>query len=205
MDMEFPRVIQAFRRMQAKDKAAFLEYCVQMRLERALRQLNTAYANVGGTLYHLLLYRELESSYTSSNPVPKRPLGKTRAFNSTTNTWRTVHSAHEEQPILEEYRLLVNSLLQQEDEALGLYGVISAIDGEMRLRLRGAEDTRKSSSDRRYIKRGKNIRSIRKEQLLSVLHFVASPPPPVGDSTPINEIVGLIDTALVDAGLYVVL
>ena len=205
MDMEFPRVIQAFRRMQAKDKAAFLEYCVQMRLERALRQLNTAYANVGGTLYHLLLYRELESSYTSSNPVPKRPLGKTRAFDSTTNTWYTVHSAYEEQPILEEYRLLVNSLLQQEDEALGLYGVISAIDGEMRLRLRDAEDTCKSSNDRRYIKRGKNIRSIRKEQLLSMLHFVVSPTPPVSDSTPINEIVGLIDTALVDAGLYVVL
>ena len=204
MDMGFPHVIQTFRYMRARDKTAFIEYCVQMGLKQALGQVSTAYANIGGTVYHLLLYRDLESSYTSSNPVPKRPLGKTRAFDSATSTWYTVDSVHEEQPILEEYRLLVNSLLQQEDERLGLYGVISAIDGEMRLRLRGAEDTSKSSSDRRYIKRGKNIRSIRKEQLLWMLHCVGGPLSSVGDSTPINEIVSLIDTALVHAGLYVV-
>lgn len=205
MDMGFPHVIQAFRYMQAKDKAAFIEHCIQMRLEQALKQVSTAYANIGGTVYHLLLYRDLESSYTSSNPVPKKPLGKTRAFDSAAGTWHTVDSVHEEQLVLEEYRQLVNSLLQQEDEALGLYGVISAIDGEMRLRLREAEDARKSFSDRRYIKRGKNIRSIRKEQLLGMLHRVIRPSLLVGDSTPINEIVSLIDTALVDAGLYVVL
>ena len=183
MDMTFPNAIQAFRRMQVKDKAAFLEYCIEYDAFSVLGQIDTAYAKIGDTIYHLLLYRDLESSYTSSKPVPKKPRGKTRAFDETSRTWYTVDPTHE-LLIFDAYRALVNNTLEQADSTLKIYGVISTIDGEMRLRLRGTENFEKSSSDRRYVKRGKNIRSIRKKQLLEILSCIggvvpaASPHPP---------------------------
>ena len=208
MDTEFPNAIQAFRRMQTRDKAALLEHCVQEGVLEVLEQISTAYACIDGTVYHLLLYRDLESSYTSSNPVPKRPLGRTRAFDG---VWRTVESLSDERVILDAYRGMVSSTLERADELLPVYGIISAIDGDMRLRLRNTEDHSKSSSDRRYIKRGKNIRSIRKEQLLDIVYYMSRLPKlgigsvVLNKSVPINEIAELIDRTIVGAGLYAVL
>ena len=223
MDTTFPNAIQAFRRMQVKDKAAFLEYCIESNVHDVLGQIDTAYAKIGNTIYHLLLYRDLESSYTSSNPVPKRPLGKTRAFDETSRTWWTVDSAHEPL-IFDAYRALVNNALEQADKVRKIYGIISTIDGEMRLRLRGTENFQKSSSDRRYVKRGKNIRSIRKKQLLEILSYIGEPSADLVSKTldsesafsetvsqdsnnnmSINEIVEFIDRVIVESRLYVVL
>lgn len=201
----FPNALQAFRYMRVRDKAAFLEHCVESGRLDVLEQISTTYANIGGTVYHLLLYRDLESSYTSSNPVPKKPMGRTRAFDG---TWRTVESAQEELRVFEAYRELVNEVLEEADERLGTYGIISTIDGEMRLRLRSTEDLDKSFGDRRYVKRGKNIRSIRKEQLLYILHhyIIDGLTSEITQySTSINEMVRRIDGAIVDAGYYVVL
>ena len=150
----------------------------------------------------------MDSSYTSSNPVPKKPMGKTRTFDEASRTWHTVKSAQDEQFVFEAYRDMVSSLLEQADEILGTYGIISTIDGEMRIRLRGTEDLDRSTSDRRYVKRGKNIRSIRKEQLLEILHHIDNTIKPVQSvepEMPINEIVGFIDGSIVDAGLYIIL
>ena len=69
----------------------------------------------------------------------------------------------------------MNNALEQADKVRKIYGIISTIDGEMRLRLRGTENFQKSSSDRRYVKRGKNIRSIRKKQLLEILSYIGEP------------------------------
>jgi hypothetical protein len=224
-DTRFPNAIQAFRRMQVKDKAAFLEYCIESSALDVLKQISTAYAKIGDTIYHLLLYRDLESSYTSSNPVPKRPLGKTRAFDEIRKTWWTVESTHDEQLIFDAYRELVSNALEQADKTLKIYGVISTIDGEMRLRLRGTENIQKSSNDRRYIKRGKNIKSIRKERLIDILLNInktsnvenkddnksifseteTMSQSSVSNRMSINEIVELIDRVIVESKLYIVL
>ena len=223
MDTTFPNAIQAFRRMQVKDKAGFLEYCIGKSASNVLEQIDTTYAKINNTVYHLLLYRDLDSSYTSSNPVPKKPLGKTRAFDETNRTWSTVDSAHELQ-IFDAYRALVNNALEQADKTLKIYGIISTIDGEMRLRLRGTENFQKSFNDRRYVKRGKNIRSIRKKQLLEILTYIGEPSFDLVSKTldsesafseaetvsqdfnmSINEIVESIDRVIVESKLYIVL
>lgn len=208
VDAEFPNVVQAFRYMPVKSKAAFLEHCVESKRSDLLEQISTACAIIDGKIYHLLLYRDMDSSYTSSNPVPKKPMGKTRTFDEASRTWHTVKLAQDELFVFEAYRNMVSSLLEQADEILGTYGIISTIDGEMRIRLRGTEDLDRSTNDRRYVKRGKNIRSIRKEQLLEILHYIddtIKPVQSVEPEMPINEIVGLIDGSIVDAGLYIIL
>jgi Helicase conserved C-terminal domain len=208
VDAEFPNVVQAFRYMPVKSKAAFLEHCIESKRSDLLEQISTAYATIDGRIYHLLLYRDMDSSYTSSNPVPKKPMGKTRTFDETSRTWHTVQSAQDELSVFEAYRNVVSSLLEQADEILGTYGIISTIDGEMRIRLRGTEDLDRSINDRRYVKRGKNIRSIRKEQLLGILSYIDNTIKPVQSvepDMPINEIVGLIDGSIVDARLYIIL
>ena len=236
----FPHFLELFRYMRVKNKSELLEQCITHNLSDALEQVSTAYADIGGTIYHLLLYRDLDSSYTSSNPVPKVPLGRTRAFDRASRMWTTVVSAREEKRIFGAYRKLVDDTIEHADRHLDIYGVISTIDGEMRLRLRSMENVDKSSVDRRYVKRGKNMKSIRKNQLLDILSYVRgsssiglyrSNCPSIGvrsplsswtkgwdnnrktvDQTdgptgniPINEIVKLIDDALVDALRYIVL
>ena len=89
------------------------------------------------------------------------------------------------------------------DEQHPIYGLISTIDGDMRIRLRGMEDRDKSSRDSRYVRRGKSMKSIRKQVLLEVLSEVTGEP--ARNGTSINEAASRIDGALVDAGLYVVL
>ena len=164
--------------------------------------------------------------------MPKKPLGKTRAFDIANKTWRTINSAHEEQKVLDNYRELVSEALEQADKNLKIYGVISTIDGEMRLRLRDTENLQKSSSDRRYIKRGKNMKSIRKKQLLEILSYaneLCTPSAGLGtkagqlsralsigsalsetvsqdyNNMSINEIVEFIDRAIIESRLYIVL
>ena len=73
----------------------------------------------------------------------------------------------------------------------------------MRIRLRGMEDHDKSSRDSRYVRRGKSMKSIRKQVLLEVLEIVTGEP--VRSGTSINEAASRIDGALVDAGLYILL
>ena len=193
--------IRAFRYMPVKRKAQLLEECIAHGRQDALALINTTYANINNVLFHLLSYRELESSYTSVNPVPKKPLGKTRYFRD--NRWRTLRSIEFEQAVFDEYKPLVTALIDKADAEYPIYGIISTIDGDMRIRLRQIEDKRKSSSDSRYVRRGKNMKSIKKEYLLKILRFVNKTEPPANAS--INDIVQLIDDAIVQAGWYIVI
>jgi len=196
--------IHTFRFMPVKHKAAFIEECILENKIDILEKwgLNTLYASIDGTVCHLLLYRDLESSYTSSNPVPKKPSGKTRML--LTSEWITVTDIEIEQRILDKYRILIYDLIQYYDEHFPIYGMISTIDGDMRLRLRGSENVEKSSIDNRYIRRGKNMRSIKKEYLLEILNELDNNIYHESNMS-INEIARRIDEALVNAGLYVVL
>lgn len=198
----FPQAIQTFRHLRVKEKAAFLEHCIQHNIFDVLEQICTTYAEIDGTICHLLLYRNLENSYTSSNPVPTTPLSKTRAFDKSSRTWWTVDSEEDERRIFDAYRAIVNDTLEQADKHMEICGVISTIDGDMRLRLRNTDDHHRPFDDRRYIKRGKNIRSIKKDVLLALLFDKFGI---YANSLSVNEIVDIIDKTIVESGLYIVL
>ena len=89
-------------------------------------------------------------------------------------SWVTVTDITVEQRVLDEYRILAQEAINYYDEHFPIYGIISTIDGDMRLRLRNAEDVTKSSKDNRYVRRGKNMRSIKKEYLSQILNFLYS-------------------------------
>ena len=195
--------VQTFRYMPVKQKAALLEDAITNARYNILEHLQTLYININRNLYHLLLYRNLESSYTSSNPVPKRPLGKTRKFALKTS-WEYVESREEEQMVFDNYKVQMDSLLNLADSNYSIYGLISTIDGDMRLRLRDTEDKQKSSNDHRYVKRGKNMKSIKKDRLLHILEISCGSISAKLEMS-ISEIVRLIDTAIVNAGTYVII
>jgi hypothetical protein len=193
--------LAVFRYMHVKHKIACLEHCIERGMFDALSPVNTLYANIDETVCHLLMYRDVESSYSGSTPVPKVPLKKTRVFYD--GTWSNVATVEEERHLLNQYRVYVNDLLAEADQAYPIYGLISTIDGDMRLRLRSTEDRGKSSNDNRYVKRGRSMKSIKKSVLLDILSSIEGER--AQDNITITEAVQKIDGALVNAGLYVVL
>ena len=144
-------LINVFRYMPVKQKATFIEECILSNRQEALKAwcLDTLYAHINidiginsseieehkkcANIFHLLLYRDLDSSYTSSNPVPKKPMGKTRMLvhsprNSNVSeyySWVTVTDLAVEQRILDEYRILAHGLISYYDENYPIYGMIS--------------------------------------------------------------------------------
>ena len=191
--------IHEFRYIPVKRKAEFVERCLAMSRRDLL--VDTLFADIDGQFFHLLMYRDLDSSYTSSSPVPKKPLGRTRVLDG--GVWRNVEDPAVEKQVFKMFKERVGGLIRDADEQCPIYGLISTIDGDMRIRLRGMEDHEKSSRDSRYVRRGKSMKSIKKQVLLEVLEIVTGEP--VRSGTSINEAASWIDGALVDAGLYIVL
>jgi hypothetical protein len=201
--------------MPVKRKIMYIEQCIAQGRYEDLSHIETVYANIDGVVCHLLVYRDVESSYSSSIPVPKKPMGKTRVFvqHEKGGMWKNVDSIEEEQHIFNRYRLLVTELLDKADKMYPIYGLISTIDGDMRLRLREMENHEKSSNDTRYVKRGRSMKSIKKAVLLDILfdiyklqsqnnHNVQEQ---VSENITITEAVKRIDEALVSTQLYIVL
>jgi len=230
--------IHVFRYMPVKQKASFVEKCILNNQQEILNEwyLDTLYAHIdidnenentpSANIFHLLLYRDLDSSYTSSNPVPKKPMGKTRMlvhsnYSPTTlqsdrisseynsgYSWVTITDLTFEQRVLDEYRILAQRLISYYDEHFSIYGMISTIDGDMRLRLRDEENVEKSSIDNRYVRRGKNMRSIKKEYLFKILNLLDSDASEYIEDVrnfSINEMAQRIDDALVREKLYIVI
>lgn len=193
--------VQIFRYMPVKYKIAYLEYCIAHDKYDAISYINTVYANIDGIIYHVLMYKDVESSYSSSSPIPKKPLGKTRVFYD--GIWKNIESIEAEQNVFEKYRVLINNLLENADMQYPIYGVISTIDGDMRLRLRNTENRDMSSRDTRFVKRGRSMKSIKKVTLLDILSNISGEQ--VSENTTITEAVRRIDDALVNTGLYIVL
>ena len=127
-------------------------------------------------------------------------------------SWVTVTDLAVEQRILDEYRILAHGLISYYDENYPIYGMISTIDGDMRLRLRDEESV-KSSTDNRYVRRGKNMRSIKKEYLNNILNMLEKTETEANtqgvkmystENFSINEMAKRIDDALVNNRLYIV-
>ena len=231
VEIDENNLINVFRYMPVKQKAAFIEGCILSNKQETLKKwcLDTLYAHINidindseedtmcANIFHLLLYRDLDSSYTSSNPVPKKPMGKTRMLVHSSvrgYSWVTVTDVTVEQRVLDEYRTLAHGLISYYDENYPIYGMISTIDGDMRLRLRDEESV-KSSTDNRYVRRGKNMRSIKKEYLNNILNMLEENQTNYETSTQgvrmyssesfsINEMAKRIDDALVNKRLYIV-
>jgi hypothetical protein len=198
--------INTFRYMPVKSKILYVEHCIAQGRYDDLSHFGTIYANIDNSICHLLMYRDVESSYSSSSPVPKKPLKKTRIFKD--GAWKNVESTEYEQYIFNEYKVLVNNMLNFADEMYPIYGLISTIDGDMRLRLRVMENQEKSFNDNRYVKRGRSMKSIKKNVLIDILNYVYSLmgiDEQIYANITITEAVNKIDEALVNLQLYIVL
>ena len=192
--------LTTFRYMPVKRKIMYIEQCVAQGRYEDLSHIDTVYANIDGVICHLLMYRDVESSYSSCSPVPKKPQKKTRMFSD--GIWKNIESVEEEQNIFEKYKNLVDSLLNEADHTYPIYGLISTIDGDMRLRLRRMENQDMSHTDTRYVKRGRNMKSIKKTVLIDILSSIGIH---VSENMTITEAVKKIDEALVNTHLYIIL
>lgn len=193
--------IESFRYQSAKQKAVLIEKAISENSEQILQYIETLYVNIENTkYYHFLLYKDVNNSYTSTSPVPRKTQKYTRVFED--NKWEYIDSQEHEQEIFEVYKNLVNSYLEELDQRHPIYGIISTIDGEMRIRLRDTEDRAKSSVDKRFVKRGKNMKSIKKDLLLNILRDINKYEEKHRYMS-IGEIVSVIDSALVEQSLTI--
>jgi hypothetical protein len=192
-------VVEHFRYMPVRHKVELLEYCISKERSDILIHISTLYATIGDAIYHLLWYRDRESSYTSLNIVPKKREGKTRCFHD--GQWHTV-SQQDEIYVFAEYNKVVEVLMSLVDSH-PIYGIISAIDGGMRIRLRGAEDYSLSVKDHRYVRRGKSIKSIKKNMLMSIRDMLINNKRPDIDMS-IQDIITQINTQLINMKLYAI-
>lgn len=86
--------INEFRYMPMKQKIILLEQCIAENKTAILEHLEALYVEIDGVTYHTLLYKDVENSYTSTHPVPKKLLGKTRMFKN--GQWQPIQSIQEE-------------------------------------------------------------------------------------------------------------
>lgn len=200
--------INDIRYMSVVEKILFLESCIESNKLDVLRHVWTMYGVADDIAYHFLLYKNLENSYTSTNPVStSKPALKTRIFDfNGDRMWKNIGSAIEEQHLFNEYKIGINKIINKADRIWPIYGIISVIDGHMRVRLRSIENTEKSKNDQRYVRRGKSLKSIKKSNLIEILHSIKNEPyinEP--DNISISEIVSIIDKTLVDMKRYIIL
>ena len=166
--------VEEFRHLPVKNKILYLENEISTFMLSSLSSslesielprckfLSTLFAVIDGTPCHLLWYRDIESAYTTSKAVPRKPRGKARIFVSNKG-WEYV-DADKEQYYLDKYKELYNIFLCKLSNQ-EIYGIISTIDGKMRIRQRDDGPIK----DNRHIKRGKNISSLKLYELESLI------------------------------------
>ena len=168
---------------------------------------STLFAVIDGVPCHLLWYRNIESAYTTSKAVPRKPCGKTRIF---VDGWKYV-DAKEEQHYLDLYNNMYNNFicnfffseflsqvsLQTDDRQI--YGIISTIDGKMRIRQRCDIDL--TVKDNRHIKRGKSISSLKFSELSNIINQLGIS----GIYSSRIDMIQEIDQFLIKKGLYYIL
>jgi hypothetical protein len=208
-------VLRFFRSWPVIQKMVFLEHCIATGKISLLHNISQVYLSEPGNnkYYHFLMYKNLTTSYTSSNPTPKNAKGKTRYFDG--NKWS--YLVNNEEYILRLYHDLIEKEIEDMyNQYDGYIGIISTIDGKMRLRLRQNEDRDKSQRDLRYIMRGKNLLSINKNTLQEVCASLninnAQRVQGNGERTlkyinslSIAQLADYIDTQLVSMGRYVII
>ena len=194
-------VIQSFRYMPVKQKVEYFEKCVLEDRRDILCHMPTLYATINNVIYHLLYYRDVESAYTSSNHVPRRCEGKTRYFQN--GAWHNL-GRHEERQVFSVYNALIQNFIAEADEKL-LFGIISTIDGDMRLRMRNRENASLSSKDSRYVKRGKSLKSIKKQELVAICNSIQNKSLGNYETMNIADIIEHLDTEIIVRGLYAII
>lgn len=192
--------INIFRYWPVKRKIEYLEQAFIDNNKNVLLCLKTLYIKVRDTAYHTLLYKDVENSYTSTHPVPRQPLGKTRMFKD--GYWITINSTEIENDVFDIYKRDVNTILNIMDKTYNIYSIISVLDGDMRVRLRVIENKNKSSRDNRYVRRGRNIKSIKKDILLQILTLLDKDNQ--NEYMSINEIIDKIDNLIIKSDLYII-
>lgn len=167
--------------------------------------LSNLFAVIDNIPCHLLWYRHIESAYTTSKTVPKKPCGKTKIFvdaqgrrgylgtnlhfpcnEVNTSAWIYV-DGNEEKEFINIYEELHNnficnflSMIDNDQPApqhngssldnLRIYGIISTIDGKMRIRQRSdIEQSSLTITDNRRMKRGKSLSSMKISELLDIM------------------------------------
>jgi len=193
--------INTFRYWPVKRKIEYLEQSIVDNNKDVLLSLQTLYVQIEDIIYHILEYKNVENSYTSTHPVPRKPLGKTRMFKD--GYWTTISSYDIENDVFEIYKRRINNLLYKMDITCDIYSIISVLDGDMRIRLRVIEDKDKSSNDNRYVRRGRNIKSIQKDILLQILTLLDKKDQ--SEYMSINEIIDKIDKIIIESDLYVII
>lgn len=110
---------------------------------------------MGGVLYHLLCYKEVDKAYNASSPVPSQLIGKTRRYFD--GRWEYCES--------EEVDVALEILGRFEKFANDFYEdfiFVSIIDNKTKLR------RSKALGDRRKTLKGRSLSSIKKEELISL-------------------------------------
>lgn len=167
--------------------------------------LSTLFSVIDNTPCHLLWYRNIESAYTTSKTVPRKPCGKTRIFVHEESKWIYVDETKEQQ-YLEVYEKLYNNFicnfLRMVDLRTGdrqIYGIISTIDGKMRIRQRN--NVEKNTTDNRHVKRGKSISSLKIFELSDIIKQLGI----VGIYKSRIDMINKIDKFLIEEELFYIL
>jgi hypothetical protein len=148
------------------EKIRHFEVCVEQDRWDLLTFFSKMYIRESEGVYHIMQYKETEEAYTAMIPVPKKPAGKTRMFDPETKTWSNMKLS-DEMEILEKFRHEYEILMQKIDTK-GIFGIISIIDNNMRLRTRMFEDLTLAENDKRFVRKGRNLASMKKEQLSEI-------------------------------------
>jgi hypothetical protein len=171
--------LEDFRWIPQKEKIEVLEQAFVEGNKTFLRQVSTLFIQIDRKIYHFMYYKMSKSSYTACVPVPSKPYGKTRVFNGTvqaTNTgWK--FCKQDEQKILGLSRDAYHEFLQSNDRKYAIYGYISIIDGNIRIRVRPDCQNSDYSSislqpDKRKINRGRFLMSYTKQELLQIMDLL---------------------------------
>ncbi|MDB5428860.1 MAG: hypothetical protein JWR43_2835 [Phenylobacterium sp.] len=151
-------------------------------------------------VYHILCYREKSEAYTAMLPIPKTLGLKTRVLKD--GQWKYVEDEEEEREVIGCIRESIEKTMEEMDE-YKVFGVISVIDNHMRLRSRELEDRERSSNDRRYIRKGRNLISMRKSELLEIRRSIYGD---VEEGCPkVKDIVRDVEEYIVSEGRYIIL
>lgn len=190
--------IRYFRTLSVTEKKDVLENAVLNRDKNILPYIkHTLVIQMNDTVYHLLMYRDLTTSYNCANPVPKKALGKTRKLEN--RKWKYVVDPKEEEEVFDNYKNYLSKLFKQLDKDFPIYGIISTIDNDMRLRMCN-NDT--EYTDNRYVHRGKNMKSIKKNILENIWYDLTKEKYSVIN---IQNLVSKIDNYMVDNNLFIIL
>lgn len=149
------------------DKVSWLESAIVQGREDLIAPLELLWCNVDKIGFcHIMFYRDEEVAYRASKLSPKILEGKTRILSD--KVWKNIDDKSLEVEIMKIFEKKY-SKINTEIEDHPLYGFISVLDNQMRIKVRYLR--KGSESDRRMDRRGRSLSSLRKVEL-SMLYIL---------------------------------